>query len=323
MEISVIIPVYNASKYIKKAVESALQLHQVKEVILIEDGSPDNSYEVCNVLSNKYNSVRLFQHEGGVNMGAAASRNLGIEKSNYNYIAFLDADDFYLPNRFKFDEEIFASNSDTDGVYNALGFHYYSEDAKKKYDRLGMSDLTTISSKVPSSEVLNVLLGNTENITGYFSCVALTVKKSVFDKVGMFNEELRMYEDTDFIFRLSVHCNLEGGSLDSAVAMRGVHDDNRISKKVTNYYNHIKLYKGLYDWSKSENISEEAVKTFKYYYLSYKTFHTDYVNRLLIFIHVILNKYNLKRGLFTNIVHNSFKNDKMRYLIFGFRNRLL
>lgn len=62
MKISVIIPVYNAEKYIEKAVESALQFDEVFEVLLIEDQSPDNALAVCKRLADQYERIKLFQH---------------------------------------------------------------------------------------------------------------------------------------------------------------------------------------------------------------------------------------------------------------------
>ena len=101
MKISVIIPVYNAEKYITQAVESALQFEEVCEVILVEDKSPDNALEVCKNLAKTFDRVTLYQHPDKGNHGAGASRNLGMKMATGDYIAFLDADDFYLPNRFE------------------------------------------------------------------------------------------------------------------------------------------------------------------------------------------------------------------------------
>jgi glycosyltransferase involved in cell wall biosynthesis len=78
MNISVIIPVYNAEKYVAQAVESALQFEEVYEVILIEDKSPDNALIICEELTQKYDRVKLFQHPDKGNHGASTSRNLGI-----------------------------------------------------------------------------------------------------------------------------------------------------------------------------------------------------------------------------------------------------
>ena len=67
LQISVIIPVYNAAKYITQAVESALSQPETAEVLLIEDGSPDNSLEVCQDLEKKYSKVKLLRHPDGEN----------------------------------------------------------------------------------------------------------------------------------------------------------------------------------------------------------------------------------------------------------------
>lgn len=81
MRISVVIPVYNAEKYVSQAVDSALQLEDVYEIILIEDNSPDNALAVCQQLAEKHEKVKLYQHPDKKNHGASPSRNLGIEKS--------------------------------------------------------------------------------------------------------------------------------------------------------------------------------------------------------------------------------------------------
>src|SRR5690606_16621737 len=95
VNISVIIHVYNAEKYLEKAVKSALKFDVVTEVILVEDRSPDNAYQICKDLASSNDRVKLYTHPNNENRGAGASRNLGLEKAIGNYIAFLDADDFY------------------------------------------------------------------------------------------------------------------------------------------------------------------------------------------------------------------------------------
>ena len=93
--ISVIIPVYSAEKYLRQAVESVVaERHRgVKEIILVEDGSPDNSLKVAQELQNEFlEIIHLYQHPDGQNRGAGASRNLGIKKSAGDLICFLDAD---------------------------------------------------------------------------------------------------------------------------------------------------------------------------------------------------------------------------------------
>ena len=62
IKISVIIPVYNAKKYLRQAVESVVEQAEVDEIILIDDASPDNAYELCQELELKYQAVRLYTH---------------------------------------------------------------------------------------------------------------------------------------------------------------------------------------------------------------------------------------------------------------------
>src|SRR5689334_20372935 len=115
-DVSVVIPVYNAAGFIRTAVESALMQSEVKEVILVEDASPDGSLAECEKLVAEYSLLRLYRHPEGANKGAGASRNLGMEKASHEYISFLDADDYFLPDRFKETFSVFQKNPDADGV---------------------------------------------------------------------------------------------------------------------------------------------------------------------------------------------------------------
>ena len=143
MNITVIIPVYNAERFVRKAAESALQFEGVKEVLLIEDGSPDNALQVCKQLVSEYSRVRLFRHPNGENRGAGESRNLGLKNAKCEIIAFLDADDYYQLKRFHKDWEIFKKIPDAKSVYNAIGRPRYSESVKEIYFKNKNCELTT------------------------------------------------------------------------------------------------------------------------------------------------------------------------------------
>lgn len=93
MKFSVIIPVYNASKFIDYCVESVLsQSYSDLEVILINDGSTDKSGEICEGFARKDNRVKVYHQE---NQGAAVARNHGIRKATGDYLLFPDSDDYY------------------------------------------------------------------------------------------------------------------------------------------------------------------------------------------------------------------------------------
>ena len=125
--ISIIIPAYNAERFIEKAILSALQQEDVFEVIVVNDGSIDATLSVIENLQKQHDKIKIYCHENGINKGRSATRNLGIQKATGNYIAFLDADDFYLENRFVNDKKVFNENENVDGVYNAIGVHFYRE----------------------------------------------------------------------------------------------------------------------------------------------------------------------------------------------------
>src|SRR5690606_10854235 len=116
MNISVIIPVYNAQKYIEKAVASVLQFQEVQEVLLIDDGSKDRSLKICTSLAQKHPKIKVLTHPDNQNRGVSASRNLGIDNATHDFITFLDADDYWLPNRFDAERKIFQDPK-VDGVF--------------------------------------------------------------------------------------------------------------------------------------------------------------------------------------------------------------
>ena len=249
--ISVVIPVYNAENYVSKAIMSALDQEEVSEVVVVDDGSSDQSLNICQAIAKNAARVKIFTHDNHVNLGRSHTRNLGIKKANGKYIGFLDADDFYLPNRFSKDIAIFESDIGIDGVYNAISAHFYRAYTEKESKKL---KLTTVREKIPSENLFE-LMGPIGHM-GYFSGIGLTVRKNIFDKVGWFNENLVVAEDTELWLKMSLKAKLIGGILQKPVSMRGVHFSN-VSFKEEDLYNRnfLKMYISLYEWSKRNNLS--------------------------------------------------------------------
>lgn len=95
-KISVIVPVYNAEKYLHRCIDSILsQTFTDFELLLIDDGSKDKSGAICDEYAAKDSRVRVFHKENG---GVSSARNLGLDYANSEWIAFVDADDSVLPN---------------------------------------------------------------------------------------------------------------------------------------------------------------------------------------------------------------------------------
>lgn len=304
MKISVVIPVYNAENYVLQAVESALQFDEVYEVILVEDQSPDNALLVCQQIAEKYDRVQLYQHPDKKNHGAGPSRNLGIEKSTGDFIAFLDADDYFLPNRFDAEKELFK-NPKVDGVYGALGVHYYSEKAKKQYYSLFGDRLTTVYKKY---DTYNVFLGQLHMLGsfGLFSIDTLTIRREALAKKmnTLFQPHLRMHEDTEFLLRLSYYLNLYPGIIDQAVAIRGVHENNRITKINSRVINpaisRTLLWKEIKTWSESEDdISEEMRLHIERMYRSFEIAKAPVFKKWGMIIKYLFTDYkSIRSGLY-------------------------
>ena len=301
MKISVITPVYNAEKYIAQAVESALQFPEVWEIILVEDQSPDYALQVCKKLEEKYDRVKLFQHPDQGNHGAGASRNLGMEKATGDFIAFLDADDYYLPNRFEAEKELF-NNSKIEGVFGAIGTEFLSEKGKKEFlEKFKNTTLTTVNHPAEGKAVFEGLMGVNKSFGHFFHLNGLTVKRENLIKNHLkFNEKLRVHQDSDFIIKLSYHCYLKSGIIDKAIAIRGVHDDNRITKITSysaKYFNNMfLLMESRYLWSKNvKDLDSEIKKSIKLHYLSYKIATKKGISKYVNFaIHCIFNPKLLK-----------------------------
>ena len=95
MLISVIIPVFNVSGYLARCVESVCnQTYKDIEIILVDDGSTDNSLDICNQMQKKYSTIRVFHKENG---GLSSARNMGLDNARGEYICFIDSDDWIEP----------------------------------------------------------------------------------------------------------------------------------------------------------------------------------------------------------------------------------
>src|SRR5690606_15785652 len=90
-KVSVVIPVYNAERHLRKCLDSVLnQNYSEYEVLIIDDGSTDNSLEIADEYSGKYEIIKVYSQ---INQGPSAARNTGIQHTTTPYITFLDADD--------------------------------------------------------------------------------------------------------------------------------------------------------------------------------------------------------------------------------------
>jgi glycosyltransferase involved in cell wall biosynthesis len=119
MKVSVIIPFHNAFSFLEKSVSSALNQDETGELILIDDHSTDNSLDLVKKLQQKVDRIIILQNTSNIS-GAAISRNLRIHRASHDYIAFFDADDYILPERFKSVVSLFLNNPDVDTLVDSV-----------------------------------------------------------------------------------------------------------------------------------------------------------------------------------------------------------
>ena len=189
--LSFIIPVYNGEKYITQAVESILnQAETGIEIVIIDDGSTDDSYLVCKELADKYNSIKLIHSE---NKGVSHARNLGVSKADAEWISFLDADDYLLESAVSEMKKFSTVKEDV------VIFNYKRGSNKAEFNEEKKS--------ITNSEAINILLdfagyrmllptGMGEKYSVFTSCWAKMYRKSVIDTNEIqFQESLTLSED--------------------------------------------------------------------------------------------------------------------------------
>lgn len=328
-QVSVIVPVYNAERYVRRAVESAVNLSDVGEVILIDDAGPDNSLEICRQLESEYSKVKLLQHSDLNNQGAGASRNLGIKNARFEFIAFLDADDYYLPNRFDKEKVIFTLNPTVDGVYGGIGVNYESEEAKKTFLEAGYAyqEFLTITAIVSPEELIEVLFYCHPTAKGEFHTIAITVRKTLFERSGLFNEKLRLRQDIHLWRRMAAIGKLTPGSIDRAVAVRGVHGANRMvnledQAKYVDYW-----WEDLDRWFRYTcGVPKRAKAAFNRAYCSYKVKNRDvWEGRRALLSYTIKNPRLVAEpmGFFDMNLLESFGRNWLTLHITSMKNRVL
>ena len=206
--VSVIIPAYNAVDYIKEAIESVLiQNYRNFELLIINDGSTDNTEEV--VLGFKDERIRYFRQE---NRGLAATHNVGIKQSRGEFTIKLDSDDMMMPDFIAKHLQEFEKHPDADLVY--CDDCLIDENSKpiRVIERPEYTDRKTL---------IRDLFRCGFPVVPFRTCI----RRSVFDKIGFFDENLRMAEDYDMMRRF-VKMGLKIQHLPAALYLRRMTSDS-------------------------------------------------------------------------------------------------
>lgn len=247
--VSVVLPVYRAAAFLRRAWESVRAQPEVAEILLVEDGSPDGSLAICEELVREDPRSVLLRHPGGLNRGAGASRNLGIERASSRYLAFLDADDYYLPARFARDVAILENDATVDGVYGVLGTTH-----GRDLDSSMSGEVTRIRGVVPPEELFESMAPLASG--GHFHIDTLTVRRESLRRIGPFNTSLELSQDTELFIRMAAVLRLVGNGLDEPVAVRRVHGGNRISDRAKLMRLRSPMFRSALSWARRARVGK-------------------------------------------------------------------
>lgn len=199
-KISVIIGVYNAEKYLAETIESVInQTFKDWELILVDDGSTDNSQKIAKEFEEKDQRIKILEKENG---GRASAINFGLKKAQGEYIAFLDADDLMPKERLEIEFKELEENKDIDFVYGDM--ERFWEDGKKEEREAIQFDypeqpLEIMKQNQNSSELIKPhLIYNPKPEKGKTIIGgAVMIRKKIFDSGIEHDENLYNIEDND------------------------------------------------------------------------------------------------------------------------------
>jgi glycosyltransferase involved in cell wall biosynthesis len=212
--VSVIIPTYNRGQVIKESIESAIQqTYKNMEIIVVDDGSSDDTKAIC----EKYPKIKYIFQE---NSGASSARNNALTHASGDYIAFLDSDDVWHPDKTS-EQMAFFDENDTVG----LVFCDCARPVEGKH----------LFSPIPPRQPAPIIGLKEIVLYPYLGTPSVILKKEVLNTIGNFNTQLKSAEDLEFFIRIAEHyligyvqktyvsiCKSEGSLSDNAESYKDI-----------------------------------------------------------------------------------------------------
>lgn len=254
IKFSIIIPCYNIEKYISKTLESVLnQTYQNFEIILINDGSKDNTGKILDDYSKKDKKIKVIHK---INEGVSQARNIGIENAAGEYIYFLDGDDLIENNLLKRADEVFKNNK-VEIFSFSFNMVYENGEIKRKYSSEKYSN-QTIKSKEFLSLFFNKKIG--QNMCSFI------VKRELIQNKIFFTKGLERGEDLEFQIKMLLGNNFV--YYDKTPFFKYVSRDGSVvqSKVKLNIFNFLELLDNFRKDIKAEKLKKDLEYFFVTYY---------------------------------------------------------
>jgi glycosyltransferase involved in cell wall biosynthesis len=201
MLFSIVIPIYNVEKYVSECIDSVLaQSYKNYEIILVDDGSKDNSGIICDKYSKRYDFIRVIHKKNG---GLSDARNVGLKELSGKYVIFLDSDDLWINSSFLENAEKFIQENGDQDVILFQGNKFYEQYNKVVEDRRYNAEIINSSTK---DEILKHLINT--NSYSMSACTKILLRKSI-EKNNLYFKKNLLGEDLDWFLKLIISdCNI-------------------------------------------------------------------------------------------------------------------
>ena len=202
--ISVIIPIYNAEKYLNNAIDSVLdQSEKDVELILVDDGSTDNSGSICDNYIDRNLNIKVIHKKNG---GISSARNAGLIVAKGVYVSFLDADDWVAPNTYESIINVLKQN-EPDCV--DFGLQYVRQNGEISYTWHALPKNVILNESYIAKTIIPSLLGlvdDKEHFIFEYSCNKIFKMDIIREKKIFFDETRRVWEDKPFLLEYLKYC---------------------------------------------------------------------------------------------------------------------
>lgn len=261
MKVSVIIPTHNRAKLLERAIKSVLeQTYANFEIIVVSDGSTDETDLIMQKYKNQDARIKYISYYPA--KGANHARNIGIKAAEGEYIAFLDDDDEWMPKKLELQIQEFVKNDRIGLVYTGIQIIYHRDNGKD----IMYYSLPKKRGNLSKDILINNWIGTTSSVI---------IKKTIFEKVGGFDETLKALQDYDLWIRV---CQ--------------VAEVGAVSEPLVRYHN--------YSWSKqiSSDINkyEESVDLIKMKYANYFKNDKDLLKQHEMRFYIVLAQKALRNN---------------------------
>ncbi len=256
-KVSVVVPVYNVEKHLNRCIDSIInQTYEDFELILIDDGSSDNSGAICDQYSQKDNRIRVMHKENG---GASLARNCGIDNANGKFVMFVDSDDYIGHEMLKTHIDLMENDVDLtvtslDVVDNGKTRKYCMPNkiytVQQYFEDMGKKVYSELCASSPCCKFF---------------------RKSILEKYGIkYNTNMSLGEDTCFNTEYLKYCKKIVSSENVLYHYTKENDDSLFSRFQENTYKNVKkAFEHRIATLKQVGTSEETINNFTVMYIEY------------------------------------------------------